>query len=121
VIDLKKWMIVLGVFVIVLGAGLAVGCKREEAKEPEVTSLPLTVTQPADEITVYTANLAVKGQTQSDAVVSVNGDTVEVDAEGNFSTTVTLEEGPNPIEVYASDFEGTEASVVVRTVIYVRQ
>jgi hypothetical protein len=45
---------------------------------------------------------------------------VDVDAEGKFSTMVTLEEGPNPIEVLASDFEGNEGSVTL-TVIYVRQ
>jgi hypothetical protein len=113
-------MMVLGVFVILLGAGMAVGCSKEETKEPEVLTIPLTVTQPLDETTVYTADLVVKGQTNSDAVVSVDGITVEVGADGKFSTTVTLEEGPNLIEVLASDFEGNEGSAV-RTVIYVRQ
>lgn len=117
---MKKWMMILGVFVILLGAGLAVGCGKEESEEPEVSTLPLTVSQPLNETTVYAADLVVKGQTESDAVVSVDGVTVEVDAEGKFSTTVTLEEGPNPIEVYASDFEGNEGSVFL-TVIYVKQ
>jgi hypothetical protein len=117
---LKKWMAICGVFVILLGASLAVGCGKEETKEMEVSAIPLTVTQPLDETTVHTANLVVKGQTESDAVVSVDGVTVEVDAEGKFSTTVPLEEGPNPIEVFASDFEGNQGSVFL-TVIYVRQ
>jgi maltose-binding protein MalE len=117
---LKKWMMILGVFVILLGAGLTVGCGREETKEPEVSAIPLTITEPQDETTVYLANLVVKGQTETDAVVSVNEVVVDVDAEGKFSTTVTLEEGPNPIEVLASDFEGNEGSVTL-TVIYVRQ
>ena len=114
---MKKWMMILGVFVILLGAGLAVGCSKEETKEAEVLTIPLTVTEPQDETTVYTSDIVVKGQTNSDAVVSVDGVTIEVDAEGNFSTTVTLEEGPNLIEVLASDFEGNEGSVVL-TVIY---
>jgi uncharacterized protein YfaP (DUF2135 family) len=115
-------MAICGVFVILLGAGLAVGCgnKDETTEEAEVSTLPLTVTQPLNETTVYAADLVVKGQTESDAVVSVDGVTVEVDAEGKFSTTVALEEGPNPIEVYASDFEGNEGSVFL-TVIYVKQ
>ena len=83
-------------------------------------TLPLTVTQPLNETTVYSADLVVKGQTEADAVVSVNDVVVDVDAEGKFSTIVTLEEGPNPIEVLASDFEGNEGSKVL-TVIYVKQ
>ena len=121
---MKKWMMILGVFVILLGAGLAVGCGKEEAKEetkePEVSTIPLTVTEPQDETTVYAADIVVKGQTETDAVVSVDGVTIEVDSEGKFSKTVTLEEGPNLIEVLASDFEGNEGSVVL-TVIYVKQ
>lgn len=117
---MKRWMMIMGVFVILLGVGLAVGCGKEETKEAEVSTLPLTVTQPLNETTVYTASLVVKGQTEPDAVVSVDGITVEVDAEGKFSTAVTLEEGPNPIEVYASDFEGNEGSVFL-TVMYVKQ
>ena len=117
---MKKWMMVLGVFVILLGAGLAVGCGREKADESDVSAIPLTITEPLDETTVYTADLVVKGQTEPDAVVSVNEAVVDVDAEGKFSTMVTLEEGPNPIEVLASDFEGNEGSVTL-TVIYVKQ
>ena len=114
---MKRWMMILGVFVILLGAGLAVGCGKE-SEEPEVGSIPLTVTEPLDETTVYSADLVVKGQTEADAVVSVNEAVVDVDADGKFSTTITLEEGPNLMEVLASDFEGNEGSVVL-TVIYV--
>lgn len=119
-ISLKKCMVILGVFVVLLGAGLSAGCRKEETKEPEVGTVALTVTEPQDETTVYTADIVVKGQTEADAVLSVNDVTVDVDADGKFNTAVTLEEGPNPIEVLASDFEGNEGSVVL-TVIYVRQ
>ena len=117
---MKKWMMILGVFAILLGAGLAVGCGKEKADESDVSAIPLTITEPLDETTVYTADLVVEGQTEPDAVVSVNEAVVDVDAEGKFSTMVTLEEGPNPIEVLASDFEGNEGSVTL-TVIYVKQ
>jgi len=121
VITLKKWMMILGVFVILLGAGLAVGCSnKEETKEPEVSTILLTVTEPQDETTVHAADIVVKGQTEADAVVSVDGVTIEVGADGKFSTTVTLEEGPNLIQVDASDFEGNEGSIVL-TVIYDKQ
>ena len=68
---MKKWMMILGVFVILLGAGVLVGCVKEKAGESEVSAIPLTVTEPQDETTVYTADLVVKGQTEPDAVVSL--------------------------------------------------
>jgi uncharacterized protein YfaP (DUF2135 family) len=122
---LKKWMTVLGVVVVLLGACLGAGCGRNGSgsdtdDEPEVGAVALTVSQPQNETTVYAAALEVKGKTEADAVLSVNGVTVEVNADGSFSTTVTLEEGPNPIEVLASDFEGNEGSSIL-TVIYVKQ
>ncbi len=118
---MKKWMMIWGCSSFSSEpVWRSAADKDETTEEAEVSTLPLTVTQPLNETTVYTADLVVKGQTESDAVVSVDGVTVEVDAEGKFSTTVTLEEGPNPIEVYASDFEGNEGSVFL-TVIYVKQ
>ncbi len=125
VIALKKWMAVLGVVVALLGACLGAGCGKDgngtdNGDEPEVGTVALTVSQPQNETTVYAAALEVKGKTEADAVLSVNGVTVEVNADGSFSTTVTLEEGPNPIEVLASDFEGNEGSAIL-TVIYVKQ
>jgi len=59
----------------------------------------------------------VKGVTTADATVSVKGSLVDVGADGKFSTTVSLEEGPNSIEVVASDSQGNENSQVL-TVIY---
>lgn len=121
---MKKWMVVLGLMVVLLGACLGTGCGREkdngDADEPEVGTVALTVSQPQNETTVCSADLEVKGTTETDAVLSVNGETVEVNEDGSFSTTVTLEEGPNSIEVLASDFEGNEGSAIL-TVIYVRQ
>ena len=40
----------------------------------------------------------------------MNGVTVEVNADGSFSTTVTLEEGPNPIEVLPATLRGTKGA-----------
>ncbi len=122
---MKKWMVVLGVMVVLLGASLGAGCGRDKdsgdaSDEPEVGTVSLAVSQPQNETTVYAADLQVKGTTEADAVLSVNGVTVEINADGSFSTTVTLEEGPNSIEVLASDFEGNEGSAIL-TVIYVRQ
>lgn len=88
-----------------------IGCAEEETP-----TFFLEITQPADGAQVNTSSVLVSGKTTTGAVVSisVNGnDEVEianVDQNGNFSGTVVLEEGPNLIEVVASDQEGNQKS-----------
>ena len=82
------------------------------------TAFILEVAAPADESVVRQSLLQVQGRTEPDAVLTINGEAVEVDAGGNFSVTVRLEEGPNSIEVLASDFLGHQASRVL-TVIFI--
>ncbi len=85
---------------------------------PAVPALSLVVTSPQDEVVVKDAVLRVLGRTSPDAVVSVNGKIIRtVDIEGNFSTLVSLVEGPNLLEVIATDYRGGQASQVL-TVIY---
>ena len=82
------------------------------------TGLFLTVTQPVDNSTTNSGEVEVKGRTSPGAVVSVNGELAEVDDGGNFTTMVVLEEGPNIIEVIASDLEGNQESSTL-AIIYV--
>jgi uncharacterized protein YfaP (DUF2135 family) len=110
---LKKWWIT-GVIILV---ALAVALPLVFVGGGKATGLSLKVTNPQDESIVYAFETVVAGVTSPDAVVSVNGMLVDVDAEGKFSTTVSLEEGPNSIEVIASDYEGHKASQIL-TVIY---
>jgi len=109
----KKWLIA-GVAILV---ALAVALPLVFVGGGKDAGLSLKVTSPQDESTVYTFETEVAGVTAPDAVVSVNGMLVDVDADGKFSTTVSLEEGPNSIEVIASDYEGHEASKIL-TIIY---
>ena len=90
---------------------------------PEPTPAPtpvgffLKVTEPKDESIVTTSIIHVSGMTTVDAVPSINGEIVEIDEHGNFSTVVTLDEGPNYIEVIASDLDGNQ-EVVTLLIIY---
>ncbi len=68
--------------------------------------LPFALYYPPDGLEVSTETILVAGGTRPDAIVGVNGDPVEINALGIFSTTVTLEEGPNFIEVVATDIQG---------------
>ena len=117
---------VLLMTVLPLVALLVAGCARPTptpTPTPAVTptapaGLFLEVTEPLDESVVTTSPVRVSGTTVPDAVVSVNGEIVEVDEQGNFTTVVALEEGPNIIEVVASDLEGNEVSKIL-AIIYV--
>jgi hypothetical protein len=86
-----------------------------------VAALSLVVTAPQDEVVVKDAVVRLVGRSSPDAVVSVNGNIVRsMDIEGNFSTLVSLIEGPNLLEVLATDYRGGQASQVL-TVIYTPQ
>ncbi|MBI4301101.1 MAG: hypothetical protein HY664_00660 [Chloroflexi bacterium] len=104
---------------VILALMFLVGCERDKAGGSGTTSktgaLFLDITQPEDESIVTSASVQVKGKTVSQAVVSINGELTEVDNSGRFTTTVALEEGPNLIDVIATDREGGEVqkSIVI--------
>ena len=79
----------------------------------------LLVTEPRDQSIVFDSNLRLSGRTGSEAIVSINGVAVPVDLLGNFTTTITLESGPNIIDVVATNTDGQVLSTVV-AVIYRR-
>ena len=90
---------------------------------PTTTALFLEITQPADGAEVSTSPINVTGKTIPGAVVSVSLDdeiieAVEVGQDGEFTVAVSLEEGPNFIEVIASDPLGNEKSATV-AVVYI--
>lgn len=95
----------------------SVGTAPTVKPNPKPVAWDLKVTSPQDESVVNVASIAIEGQAGASSVVSVNGDLVDVDGSGKFRTTVELEEGPNIIEIVASDTTGKEASTIL-TVIY---
>lgn len=73
---------------------------------PAATPLPFNVFYPRDGIEVRQRDLPVSGVTKPDAVVLVNGISVEVNALGIYSGVVVLEDDTNLIEVVATDIFG---------------
>ncbi|MGE5265057.1 MAG: hypothetical protein ACM3S0_16880 [Acidobacteriota bacterium] len=84
--------------------------------KPGAAPLTLKVTSPLDESVVNASVITVTGQTTPGAVVSIDGDLVDVEASGKFQAQVTLEEGPNVLEITASDDKGSELNSVVRLI-----
>jgi acid phosphatase class B len=76
-------------------------------------TLPLTVTSPIDSTTLSTSTVTVQGRTTPGATVTVNGNSDVADANGNFSIDVSLDNGPNAINVIAIDDNGNQGEVLL--------
>ncbi len=70
-----------------------------------------------DELFVTQSSYEFSGRTTVDALVSVNDHVLEVDEQGRFSFSMDLEDGPNVIEVVASNTLGEQFDEVL-LVIY---
>lgn len=70
-----------------------------------------------DELFVTESKYEFTGRTTVDALVSVNDHVLEIDEQGRFALLMDLEEGPNVIEVVASNALGEQFDEVL-LVIY---
>ena len=77
------------------------------------SGLPLSVLWPLDEAVVSTSSIEVMGTTGPGNVVSVNDVIVIAGEDGSFKAVIPLEEGPNLLEVVASDEAGNETWVTL--------
>jgi glucodextranase-like protein len=73
--------------------------------------LTLVVLSPQDGSTVNVPEVIVRGTSTPGAVVTVNDDILIVGDDGQFQSRVLLEQGPNLIEIVASNDVGDEQSV----------
>jgi hypothetical protein len=80
-------------------------------------SLTVRLLQPEDGAIVHSNTVTVKGEAPKETVVTVNDDILVVGSDGKFESNVALDEGPNVIEIVASDVEGNEVTFEV-TVTY---
>ena len=76
-------------------------------------ALPLTVTQPTDGATLNTNDVTIIGRTVPGATVTVNSVTDVADAAGNFSIALSLDNGPNALDVIAMDNNGNQGEVLL--------
>lgn len=95
------------------------GDRRQVSRRVTALDLPflLVISEPENESVVSTPNLPLLGRTDPKAIVTVNGTSVPVDLFGYFSTTLPLVEGPNILDVVATNYDGETLSKVV-AVIY---
>jgi hypothetical protein len=84
---------------------------------PASGTLWLQILSPQEEAVVNTPQVEVIGSAPVGAVVSVNDEILVVGDDQQFQTTVSLDEGPNLIEIVASDENGNEMPVLL-TITY---
>lgn len=76
-------------------------------------TLGLRIISPVDGAIVNTSIVEIVGEAPAGSVISIGDDILIVGAEGVFKHIVTLEEGPNLIEILASDASGNESYVLL--------
>lgn len=81
------------------------------------SSISLQILSPSDGASVTTPTITLRGKTVSQAEVFVNDKELRADGNGNFSTSLLLEDGDNPIIVVANDSSGKVAEAEL-TVTY---
>lgn len=100
-----------------LTSGAAPIVEASPTVESTTQNIELQVISPQDGDTITTSQVDVIGIAAAGSVVSVNDDILILGEDQQFKSTVSLDEGPNLIEVVASDDNGNETSVIL-TVTY---
>jgi len=77
----------------------------------------LIISSPADYVTIESNSIEIKGSTEPEAVLTINGKQIFLDEQGAFSETVSLKEGLNEIIISASK-EKSKETVVKRNIIF---
>jgi hypothetical protein len=93
---------------------------EDKESEPYITTVVykktppvLFIDSPTDGQSFYDTDkeITVKGKTDPNATVTVNGHLAIVDSEGLFRIKLTLSQGDNPIKIIAKDEAGNQAEV----------
>ncbi len=78
----------------------------------------LTLSEPADDLVTKSNSISVKGvvHDQTTVTVQINGAVIPVDQAGAFSSTVSLKEGRNILQIVATD-AAKNSTTIVRSII----
>ncbi len=93
------------------------GAGNQTVKTLTVTSVVASVSAPTNNLVTNQGTVTVTGKAPVDAVVTVNGEAVTVDATGTYSKIITLAPGNNTITVVGTDNNGV-STTVTRVVNY---
>jgi len=133
---MNKQMLILGLILVtaactptstaVPGLPSPAATRAAPPVQPDATALAATeaagapwlqVLSPQDEAVVTSQQVEVIGSAPPGSVVTVNDEILIANSEAQFKTRLALEEGPNLIEILASDENGNETSLLL-TITY---
>lgn len=77
----------------------------------------LEVSQPPADINISQENFEILGKTDPSAHLTVNGEEVYIDKEGNFKTQVNLSEGLNIIKIESKN-RFNKINEIIRRIVY---
>lgn len=82
--------------------------ERKEKSESQSPSTPLflEINSPQSGTVVHNPTIIVSGKTLPEAEVFINDKETQADNQGNFSLSVSLDEGENTLVILANDKEG---------------
>lgn len=83
----------------------------------QASDFELSISSPVDNVVLTTPTLVIRGKTKAKAEVAINDKETVADSTGNFSVTMTLDEGENTFYILANDDMGNVAERML-TVIY---
>lgn len=91
----------------------------ENADVTKNKNIFLEVTEPANNSIVSSSSIPLRGKTVGNTTVFINEQEIKANANGEFSTTVNLDEGENLIYIVAADELGNyiekEITVILET------
>ncbi|MFH0952653.1 MAG: helix-turn-helix domain-containing protein [Patescibacteria group bacterium] len=82
-----------------------------------VTPPPLALSEPPDNLVTEENLLTIVGQTEAEAIVTINKEQISVDESGAFSETIILEPGVNTVMIEAKKPRSRSVSVF-RQILY---
>ncbi|OGZ35969.1 MAG: hypothetical protein A2V60_01210 [Candidatus Portnoybacteria bacterium RIFCSPHIGHO2_01_FULL_39_19] len=82
-----------------------------------IKPLDLEIIQPSTDITANQENFEIIGRTNPVAYLTVNGQEVYIDKEGNFRKEISLTNGLNIIKIEAKNRFG-KTNTIIRRIIY---
>lgn len=82
-----------------------------------ITPPPLTVVQPAGDMSTKTAAIIVSGQTQPGAKVTINNQPVDVNPAGQFQESIDVQPGLNTLKISAIKKYSHQRTVVRQVVV----
>ena len=97
--------LLLGVTIV----GYAIFASRDYLRGPQIT-----IIEPSDGAIMSTSSLPIKGQVKRVRTLLLNGRSIVMDEEGNWSEIILIYPGPNTITLEASDrFKHTTSKTLI--------